>query len=95
LEPGKENLEVSLEDKPPKLLLLLSVGRGGGSAISSFGRRGGNVGNSVSPQAGALMRLFPLEFTEVVDAPRPAVVIVDVVEYDASDMIESSEGLRF
>jgi hypothetical protein len=98
LEPGKLNLEVILEDNPPKLpmlFLLLRVGRGGGSAIASFGRRGGNEGNSVSPQAGALMRLFPLEFTEVVDAPRPAVVAVDVVEYDASEVTESNEGLRF
>lgn len=95
MEPGRLNFEVNLEDKPPKLLLLLRVGRGGGSAIGSFGLRGGSVGSSVSPHAGAFMRPFPVEFTEVVEAPRPAVAAVDAVEYEASEVAESREGLRF
>jgi len=41
------------------------------------------------------MRLFPLEFNEVVDVPRPAVVAVDVVERDASEVTDSREGLCF
>lgn len=41
------------------------------------------------------MRLLPVEFTEVVDAPRPAVGAVDAVEYEASEVAESREGLRF
>lgn len=81
LEPGRLILEVILEDKFPKLLLLVGVGRAGGSRlICSFGRFGGRAGSSVAPHAGALMRLFPLEFTEVEEALRPAVVAVEVVE---------------
>jgi hypothetical protein len=96
LAPGSDSLEVNLEDRLPKLLLLLIVGRGGGSKLAcSFGRLGGSSGNFASPHAGALMRLFPTEFTEVVDAPRPAVVAVDDVGYDASEVADSREGLRF
>lgn len=88
LEPDRLSLEVNLEDNPPRLLLLLSVGRGIGSKLASFGRRGGNLGNSVSPHAGAFMRLLLMESTEVVDPPRPAVVAVDPVECDAVDVVE-------
>jgi hypothetical protein len=35
-----------------------------------------------------------LEFTDVEDALRPAVVAVEVVEYDASEVVDSREGLR-
>lgn len=43
------------------------------------------------------MRLFPVEFTEVVDVPRPVVVVVavDVVECDASEVADSRDGRRF
>lgn len=93
MEPGKLIFDVILEDKFPKLLL--GVGRGAGSRFTcSFGRFGGSTGSSVAPHAGALMRLFPLEFTDVEDALRPAVVAVEVVEYDASEVVESREGLR-
>lgn len=95
MDPGSDILEVNRADKLPKLLLLLIVGRGGSKLACSFGRRGGSVGSSVSPHAGALMRLFPVEFTEVVDVPRPAVVAVDVVEYDASEVTDSTDGRRF
>lgn len=93
MEPGRLIFEVILEDKFPKLLL--GVGRGGGSRLTcSFGRFGGSAGSSVAPHAGAFMRLFPLEFTDVEDALRAAVVAVEVVEYDASEVVDSREGLR-
>lgn len=88
LEPGRFSLEANLEDNPPRLLLLLSVGRGIGSKLASFGRRGGSLGSSVSPHAGAFMRLLLMESSEVVDPPRPAVVVVDAVEFDAADVVE-------
>lgn len=76
------------------LTLDLDSGRGGGlkSTGSSLGRLGGSVGNSVSPHAGALILLLPLELTEVVEAPRPT--LVAAVECDASDVTDSREGLR-
>ena len=99
MEPGSDILEVSRADRLPKLLLLLIVGRGAGSKLAcSFGLRAGNGGSSASPHAGALIRLFPVEFTEVVDVPRPVVdlvVAVDVVEYDVSEVADSRDGRRF
>ena len=75
----------------------LDSGRGIGfrSAGSSFGRLGGSAGSSVVPHAGALIRLFPLEFKEVVEAPRPTLgAVVAAVECDASEVIDSIDGLR-
>lgn len=96
MDPGSDILELNRADRLPKLLLLLIVGLGGGSKLAcSFDRRGGRAGSSASPHAGALMRLFPVEFTEVVEAPRPAVVAVDVVECDASEVTDSRDGRRF
>lgn len=72
-------------------------GGGGGScaSISSWVRFGGSLGNSVWPQAGAFMRLLPVdwyELTEVVDAPRPRLWAVAAVECEASEVIDSIDG---
>lgn len=70
-------------------------GSGVKSTGVSFARFGGSAGSSVSPHAGALIRPFPLEFSEVVEAPRPTLVaFVATVEWDASEVTDSSEGLR-
>lgn len=76
--------------KPPTLDL---DSRGGGlrSSRSSLGRLGGNGGSSASPQAGALILPLPLELTNVVEAPR---TLVAAVECDASDVTDSTDGLR-
>jgi hypothetical protein len=89
LVEGKANFELIL--LLMLLMLVLLLGFAGGGTIkplvsSVFSRLGGSGGNVVSPHAGALSRLAPVESTEVVDAPRPT---VDAVDKDVSDVIDS------
>jgi hypothetical protein len=91
------NLAVRPPDRPPRVEVDLDSERGGGlRSISSFGRFGGSAGSAVSPQAGALILPFavPVEFTEVVEAPRTLVAEVFAVECDASELTDSREGRR-
>lgn len=83
-------LKLDLDVKPPKLDLD-SGGGGLRSTKSSLGRFGGNAGSSASPHAGALILPLPLELTDVVEAPR---TLVAAVECEASDVTDSTEGLR-
>lgn len=90
-------VEDDLEDRPPRVEDDLDSERGAGvRSISSFGRFGGSAGSVVSPHAGALILPFavPVEFTEVVEAPRTLVAVVFAVEYDASEVTDSREGRR-
>lgn len=87
---GRDDVDVGEDEDPgifPRradsfpvnpLLLNLDSDRGAGvrSIGSSLGRLGGSTGRSVSPHAGALMRPFPLELRDVVEAPRPTLVAV-------------------
>lgn len=91
------NLAVRPPDKPPRVEDDLDSERGDGvKSISSFGRFGGSTGSAVSPHAGALILPFavPVEFTEVVEAPRTLVAVVFAVECDASEVTDSREGRR-
>lgn len=54
-------------------------------------RLAGNGGRSVVSHAGAFIRFPPLESREVVDVPRPTLVVVD---NDASEVVDSREGRR-
>lgn len=96
-------IELNLAERPPDRLPRvdeddLDSDRADGltSVRSSLGRFGGSAGNSVSPHAGALILPFgvPVEFTEVVEAPRMLVAVVVTVECDASDVTDSTEGRR-
>lgn len=92
------NLAESPPDRLPRVELDFVSERGGGliSIGSSFGRFGGSAGSVVSPHAGALILplAVPVEFTDVVEAPRMLVAVVAAVECDASDVTDSMEGRR-